>query len=254
MQMNKLLIYAFLAFVGVGLAGCSDEYDDFYGMQDVPSVQQTYAGAWMWSASDTIPGQQRVDKDFDGKDGVDGKDGASPELWTIGNDGFWYLNGEKTGYKATGSNAKEEAGDMDALHGMDSWDGYNGGIDIKFSPVDGLIFMSPMPVNLFLAMMRDNTLKPTTMPDYHVLCIQKGYSSTTIIYDLVSPSTYSFNTLDKEGKAHEVEVLFGGISEMVVDVYLRTLTLKMYVGAISVDGELRAANTGSLTLRAELQD
>ena len=34
-----------------------------------------------------------------GKDGVDGKDGVT---WTIGDDGFWYKNGEKTAYKAIG--------------------------------------------------------------------------------------------------------------------------------------------------------
>ena len=34
----------------------------------------------------------------DGKDGVDGKDGQDAIVWTIGNDGYWYQNGEKTDF------------------------------------------------------------------------------------------------------------------------------------------------------------
>lgn len=34
--------------------------------------------------------------------GEDGKDGYNASIWTIGNDGFWYLNGRKTDNKAIG--------------------------------------------------------------------------------------------------------------------------------------------------------
>ena len=38
----------------------------------------------------------------DGQDGQDGKDGKDADVWTIGDDGFWYKNGSKTEYKAVG--------------------------------------------------------------------------------------------------------------------------------------------------------
>lgn len=39
----------------------------------------------------------------DGKDGVDGKNGT---VWTIGEDGYWYKDGEKTEYRAIGLDGK----------------------------------------------------------------------------------------------------------------------------------------------------
>ncbi len=41
--------------------------------------------------------------------GKDGKDGADGTSWTIGSDGYWYKNGEKTDYRAIGE--KGEKGD-----------------------------------------------------------------------------------------------------------------------------------------------
>ena len=51
----------------------------------------------------------------DGADGQNGKDGKDGTVWTIGDDGYWYLNGEKTDYYALGTQGaqgeKGEKGD-----------------------------------------------------------------------------------------------------------------------------------------------
>ena len=66
----------------------------------------------------------------DGKDGVNGQDGEDAVVWTIGDDGYWYRNGEKTSYKAIGIDGKDG---KDGINGTDGKDGVDGkdGIDGK---------------------------------------------------------------------------------------------------------------------------
>lgn len=47
-----------------------------------------------------------------GENGKDGKDGKDADVWTIGTDGYWYKNGEKTDYRAIGE--KGDKGDTGA--------------------------------------------------------------------------------------------------------------------------------------------
>ena len=49
----------------------------------------------------------------DGNDGKDGKDGKDGSVVTIGADGYWYIDGVKTEYKATGE--KGDPGDPGKL-------------------------------------------------------------------------------------------------------------------------------------------
>ena len=42
----------------------------------------------------------------DGKDGINGKDGKDADIWTIGADDFWYVNGRKTIFKSRGEDGK----------------------------------------------------------------------------------------------------------------------------------------------------
>lgn len=41
-----------------------------------------------------------------GKDGQNGADGKNADVWTIGSDGYWYKNGQKTDFKAIGTDGK----------------------------------------------------------------------------------------------------------------------------------------------------
>ena len=54
-------------------------------------------------------------KSYTIENGKDGNDGKPADVWTIGEDGFWYKNDQKTEYKAVGSN------------GTNGADGVNGG-------------------------------------------------------------------------------------------------------------------------------
>ena len=58
--------------------------------------------------------------------GEDGKDGKDAAVWTIGTDGYWYLNNEKTEYKAIGIDGKDGADGKDGINGTNGKDGADG--------------------------------------------------------------------------------------------------------------------------------
>ncbi|MBQ7945955.1 MAG: hypothetical protein IJ280_04495 [Bacteroidales bacterium] len=65
----------------------------------------------------------------DGKDGVNGKDGADGkdgDTWSIGPDGYWYINGTKTDYKAIGTDGKDGVDGTNGKDGVDGADGKDG--------------------------------------------------------------------------------------------------------------------------------
>lgn len=75
--------------------------------------------------SDGVQGPKgdKGDPGASGSDGVNGKDGAT---WTIGDDGYWYLDGVRTQFKAVGTDGeKGEKGDK-GDPGRDGRDGHNG--------------------------------------------------------------------------------------------------------------------------------
>lgn len=61
-----------------------------------------------------------------GKDGVDGTNGKDAVVWTIGSDGYWYQDGDKTEYKAIGTDGKDGANGKDGAAGADGTNGANG--------------------------------------------------------------------------------------------------------------------------------
>ena len=68
----------------------------------------------------------------DGKDGKDGVDGKNAIAWTIGEDGYWYMDGVKTDYYALGKDGKDGAPGKDGKDGVDGKDGKDGaGVDGK---------------------------------------------------------------------------------------------------------------------------
>lgn len=50
---------------------------------------------------------EKGDKGDDGRDGTDGVDGRDADIWTIGDDKYWYKNGQKTGYLAVGKDGRD---------------------------------------------------------------------------------------------------------------------------------------------------
>lgn len=71
----------------------------------------------------------------DGQPGKDGEDGKDADVWTIGDDGFWYKNGTKTEYKALGIKGdKGDKGDDGKYYfpGEDGlWDIYENGQKVE---------------------------------------------------------------------------------------------------------------------------
>lgn len=71
----------------------------------------------------------------DGQPGQPGKDGKDADVWTIGDDGFWYKNGTKTEYKALGIKGdKGDKGDDGKYYfpGEDGlWDIYENGQKVE---------------------------------------------------------------------------------------------------------------------------
>lgn len=69
----------------------------------------------------------------DGKNGADGKDGKPGSVVTIGSDGYWYIDGVKTEYKAQGKDGKDGKDGVDGKDGKDGADGKDGkdGVDGK---------------------------------------------------------------------------------------------------------------------------
>ena len=61
-----------------------------------------------------------------GKDGVDGKDGAAGTVVTIGEDGYWYIDGVKTNYPAAGKDGVDGKDGKDGVDGKDGKDGVDG--------------------------------------------------------------------------------------------------------------------------------
>ncbi|MCR5578861.1 MAG: hypothetical protein K6F74_06585, partial [Prevotella sp.] len=109
---------------------CKDYDDDIQNLKEaidanskqIQEIQNLIANGGVVTGVTSIENGVRVTMSgnlgsFDimnGKDGVNGKDGAQGEqgvagkdgiAWTIGQDGFWYQNGEKTEFYALGTTA-----------------------------------------------------------------------------------------------------------------------------------------------------
>ena len=151
-MMNKKLFSSLLiggllfSFTG-GFVSCSEDYDDdIKGLQAQIDAQRAslaeietllQSGVVIKDVKSDTNGIKLILSNGNeyvlthGKDGKDGKDAA---VWTIGTDGYWYLNNEKTEYKAIG---------IDGVDGKDGADGKDGkdGVDgdtIYYAPENGV--------------------------------------------------------------------------------------------------------------------
>ena len=131
-KLLKALLFGGLVFSFTGtFVSCSEDYDD-----DIKGLQaQIDAQRASLAEIETLLQSGVVIKDVksdtngikltlsNGNEyvlthGEDGKDGKDAAVWTIGTDGYWYLNNEKTEYKAIGVDGKD---------GKDGVDGKDGG-------------------------------------------------------------------------------------------------------------------------------
>ena len=83
-----------------------------------------------------------------------GQDATPADVWTIGEDGFWYKNSVKTDYKAVGTNGK------DGINGTNGADGQNG--QNGFNGTDGLYYVPNQSTGCFDIYNGDGTFKEST--------------------------------------------------------------------------------------------
>ena len=126
--MNKkflsAILFGALMVTSTGtFVSCKDYDDDIENLQTqidknssaIAELQKLVGqGKWVSSISSiengfTVTmsdGSSHQIKGINGKDGADGKDGKNGTEWTIGEDGFWYVDGEKTENVAVAKDGK----------------------------------------------------------------------------------------------------------------------------------------------------
>ena len=130
---RKTLLWGgcFMALLSVFVA-CKDYDDDIAGLQEqittnagaIARLQELYNGGTVIT-SVTKEGSTLKVKLSDGTEYTltDGKDA---NVWTIEEDGYWYLNGSKTSYKAIGQDGKDGQDGTNGTNGKDGKNGTNG--------------------------------------------------------------------------------------------------------------------------------
>ena len=133
-----MLSVAMLFAAGSAFVSCKDYDDDIKNLQGqidnlskaVQDIQAQIQKGYLLTDVSPITGGIKVTlsdgRSWDivnGKDGAAGKDG---DVWTIGDDGFWYKNGAVTPYKAIGTDGKDGQNGKDGVDGKDGKDGADG--------------------------------------------------------------------------------------------------------------------------------
>ena len=153
--LSAMLSVAILFAAGSAFVSCKDYDDDIKNLQgQIDGLKQTIEtiqgqiakGYLLTSVNQTTGGVTITLSDGktytidNGKDGAAGADGKDGDVWTIGDDGYWYKNGTKTEYKAKGDKGeKGEQGEQGPAgpQGPQGPQGASGGTDGK----DGVYYV-----------------------------------------------------------------------------------------------------------------
>ena len=121
------------------LVSCKDYDDDITNLQEqidknakaIEEINKLIAsGSVITNVSNTTGGVTVTlsnGKTFELKNGEKGDAGKDGIAWTIGDNGYWYKNGEKTEYKAVGQDGKPGADGKPGTNGTNGTDGQDGG-------------------------------------------------------------------------------------------------------------------------------
>ena len=119
--LSAILFGALMATSAGTFVSCKDYDDDIKNLQTQIDTNKTaiaelqkLVGAGNWVTNVAASGESLVvtmsngtTATIAGIKGADGKDGKNAAEWTIGEDGFWYVNGEKTANVAVAQNGKD---------------------------------------------------------------------------------------------------------------------------------------------------
>ena len=156
--LSAMLSVAILFAAGSAFVSCKDYDDDIKNLQTqidglkqtIETIQGQIAKGYLLTAVNQTAGGVTITlsdgKTYtinNGKDGAAGADGKDGDVWTIGDDGYWYKNGTKTEYKAKGDKGekgeKGEQGEQGPAgpQGPQGPQGASGGTDGK----DGVYYV-----------------------------------------------------------------------------------------------------------------
>ena len=114
----RVMFFGTLALTTLSYVGCKDYDDDIDRLEQkiaenasaIEKINKLIDGGSVITKVENIEGGVKVtlsnNDSFTITNGTAGKDGVQ---WTIGDDGFWYKNGDKTTYKAIGEDGKPGA-------------------------------------------------------------------------------------------------------------------------------------------------
>ena len=163
--MNKTKFFSSLLVAGLFtvtsvFVSCKDYDDDIEGLKKSIASNATAIES-LQSLKDqgiVITGVQQSGKDViltlsDGttKTIKGGEDATPADVWTIGEDGFWYKNSVKTDFRAVGTNGANGA---DGINGVDGQNGFNG--------TDGMYYVPNQTTGCFDIYNGDGTFKEST--------------------------------------------------------------------------------------------
>ena len=198
---------------------------------------------------------------LDGKDGIDGKDGKDGTVWSIGDDGYWYLNGEKTDYNAIGKDGKDGKNGKNGTDGKNGTNGKDGqnGQDGK-DGADGIYYVPGTEGDEAGFWVK---VDPNTNPATRTITTQKwlaeGAGVVTAVYDEKAGYLYLYNVEGGTGKdkqfvitlwshlqslVFEPDFYFDGIEAFEFSTYKYN---KLTVNAVSADVEYNYAATGGIS-------
>ena len=138
--LSAILFGALMATSAGTFVSCKDYDDDIENLQGqidknssaIAELQKLVgAGNWVTSISPvtggfTVTMSNGQSQTITGINGADGKDGKNGTEWTIGEDGFWYMDGEKTDNVAIGKNGENGVTAPSPTIGADgNWVVYN---------------------------------------------------------------------------------------------------------------------------------
>ena len=219
--------------------GCSEDDTNEMAaapLDYIPNDSLVFEGQWSMHVNSVIFYEEfdMGEKD-DGKNGITGGDKGD-----IGGS-----SGADTGEENT------PEGQPDATTSWKTLTGKDNNIGCTFDNRKKTVTLQRLPAELLYQLpgYGDYSTKGE-LPPYVMKCSEKGYTTTSMIYELTTPP-YEFDCTEGD-KQHHVKIIFSGKAEMSINTYLNTMTIGTYVHYVMIDGDIRIGNLGLLTFSTVL--
>lgn len=234
--MKRIMIAACLACT-LAAIGCSEDDTNEMAaapLDYIPNDSLVFEGQWSIHVNSVIFYEKT-----DGKDGIDGKDGKDGLNGITGNEGD------------DSSDENTPEGQPDATTSWKTLTGKDNNIGCTFDNRKKTVTLQRLPAELLYQLPGYGDYRTKgELPSYVMKCSEKGYTTTSMIYELTTPP-YEFDCTEGD-KQHHVKIIFSGKAEMSINTYLNTMTIGAYVHYVMVDGNIRIGNLGLLTFSTVL--